>query len=81
MDSTEGGIVVTNVAVLSLVSEVKEKKDLYPILLELKANVHMQKDLAFEQWGYDVIRYQEKNSFTSFNFCLVIEKILLNFDF
>ncbi|KAH0679995.1 hypothetical protein KY290_022105 [Solanum tuberosum] len=38
-DSTEGGIVVTNGAESSLVSEVKEKKDQDPILLDLKANV------------------------------------------
>ena len=36
MDSTKGGIVVTNGAESSLVSEVKEKQDQDPILLDLK---------------------------------------------
>ncbi|KAH0728063.1 hypothetical protein KY284_003928 [Solanum tuberosum] len=58
MDSTEGGIVVTNGAESSLVSEVKEKQDQDPILLDLKANVHKQKVLAFEQGGDSVLRYQ-----------------------
>ena len=56
MDSTEGGIVVTNESESSLVSEVKENQDQYLILLELKANVQKQKVLSFEQEGY--LRYQ-----------------------
>ena len=56
MDSTEGGIVVTNGSESSLVSEVKENQDQYLILLELKANVQKQKVLSFEQEGY--LRYQ-----------------------
>ncbi|WMV20158.1 hypothetical protein MTR67_013543 [Solanum verrucosum] len=59
MDSTEGGVVVMNGAESSLVSEVKEKQDQDPILLALKANVHTQKVLAFEQGGDGVLRYQE----------------------
>ena len=47
-----------NGAESSLVSEVKEKKDQDPILLELKANVHKQKVLAFVQGGDGVLRYQ-----------------------
>ena len=39
-------------------SEVKEKQDQDPILLELKANVQKQRVLAFEQGGDDVLRYQ-----------------------
>ncbi|KAH0702583.1 hypothetical protein KY285_016861 [Solanum tuberosum] len=58
MDSTEGRVVVMNGAESSLVSEVKEKQDQDPILLELKANVHKQKELAFEQGGDGVLRYQ-----------------------
>ena len=58
MDSTEGGVVVMNGAESSLVSEVKEKQDQDPILLELKANVHKQKVMAFEQGGDGVLRYQ-----------------------
>ena len=58
MDSTEGGVVVMNGAESSLVSEVKEKQDQDPILLELKAFVHKQKVMAFEQGGDGVLRYQ-----------------------
>ena len=58
IDFTEGEIVVTNGVESSLVSEVKGKKDQDPILLELKANVHKQKVLAFEQEGDSVLRYQ-----------------------
>ncbi|KAH0709413.1 hypothetical protein KY284_010840 [Solanum tuberosum] len=56
--SNEGGVVVMNGAESSLVSEVKEKKDRYPILLELKGNVHKQKVMALEQWRDVVLRYQ-----------------------
>ena len=49
MDSTEGSIVITNKAELSSVSEVKEKQEQDPILLDLKANVLKQRVLAFEQ--------------------------------
>ncbi|MCQ7842166.1 hypothetical protein NP236_23545, partial [Salmonella enterica] len=58
MDSTKGGVVVMNGAESSLVSEVKEKQDQDPILLELKANVHKQKVIAFEQGEDGVLRYQ-----------------------
>ncbi|KAH0710411.1 hypothetical protein KY284_011838 [Solanum tuberosum] len=58
MDSTERGIVVTNGAESSLVSEVKEKQDQDLILLDLKANFHKQRVLAFEQGGDGVLRYQ-----------------------
>ena len=51
MDSTKGGLVVMNGVESSLVSEVKEKQGQYPILLELKANVHKKKVLALEQGG------------------------------
>ncbi|KAH0712366.1 hypothetical protein KY289_008325 [Solanum tuberosum] len=42
----------------SLVLEVKEKQDQDPMLLELKANVHKQKVMAFEKGGDGVLRYQ-----------------------
>ncbi|KAH0757858.1 hypothetical protein KY290_021351 [Solanum tuberosum] len=58
IDSAEGGIAVANGAESSLVSEVKEKQDQDPILLELKANVQKQRVLAFEQGGDGVLRYQ-----------------------
>ena len=60
MDSTKGGIVVTNGAESSLVSKVKEKQDQDPILLELKANFQKQKVLSCEQGGDGVLRYQGK---------------------
>ena len=47
-----------NGAESSLVSEVKEKQDQDPILLDLKANVQKQRVLAFEQGGDSVLRYQ-----------------------
>uniref|UniRef100_M1B792 Retrotransposon gag protein n=1 Tax=Solanum tuberosum TaxID=4113 RepID=M1B792_SOLTU len=59
MDSTEGGVVVMNRAEFSLVSEVKEKQDENPILLELKASVHKQKVMSFEQGGDSVLRQLE----------------------
>ncbi|WMV28967.1 hypothetical protein MTR67_022352 [Solanum verrucosum] len=59
IDSAEGRIAVRSGAESSLVSEVKEKQDQDPILLELKANVQKQKVLAFEQGGNGVLRYQE----------------------
>jgi len=58
MDSTEEGVVVINGAESLLVSEVKKKQDQDPILLELKASVHKQKVMAFEQGGDSVLRYQ-----------------------
>ncbi|KAH0784113.1 hypothetical protein KY290_003711 [Solanum tuberosum] len=59
-DSAEGGIAVTSRAESSLVSEVKEKQDRDPILLELKANVQKQRVLAFEQGGDGVLRYRSR---------------------
>ena len=37
---------------------MKEKQDQDPILLDLKANVHEQRVLAFEQGGDDVLKCQ-----------------------
>ena len=48
MDSTEGGIMVTNGAKSSLVLEVKEKQDQDTIFIYLKANVHNKRVLSFE---------------------------------
>ncbi|KAH0695075.1 hypothetical protein KY285_022172 [Solanum tuberosum] len=58
INSAEGGIEVTNGAESSIVSEVKEKQDQDPILLELKANVQNQRVLTFEPGGDGVLRYQ-----------------------
>ena len=58
MDSTKGGIMVTNRDELSLVSKVKEKQDQDLILLHLKKNIHKQRVLAFEQGGDDVLKCQ-----------------------
>ena len=41
-------------------SEVKEKQDQDPILLDLKASVHSQRVLSFEQGGDGVLKYQGK---------------------
>ena len=49
IDFTEGDIMVINGAESSLVSEVKQKQDQDPILLDLKVSVHNQRALAFEQ--------------------------------
>ncbi len=51
---------VTNRAKSSLMSEVKDKQDQDSILLELKANFHKQRVLAFEQGGDGVLRYQDR---------------------
>ena len=51
MDSIEGGVVLMNMVKSSLMSEVKLKQGQDPILIELKANVHKKKVLAFEQEG------------------------------
>ena len=42
----------------SLVSEVTENQDQDLLFLELKASVHKQKEMAFEQGGDGVLRYQ-----------------------
>ena len=39
-------------------SKVKEKQDQHPILLDLKANAHNQRILAFKQGGNCVLKYQ-----------------------
>ena len=58
MDSSYGGIPVTNGDESSLVSEVKEKHDRVPILLVMKESVHNQRILDFEQGGDGVLKYQ-----------------------
>lgn len=57
MYSIEGGIMVTNESKSSLVSKVKENEDQNPILPEMKANVHNERILAFEQRGDSVLKY------------------------
>jgi len=58
LDSSEGGVMVMNEAESLLVSKVKEKQNQGPIFLELKANVHKQKVMTFEQGRDRVLRYQ-----------------------
>ena len=58
MDSTKGGIVVINGAESLLVFEVKDMEDQDLMLFDLKANVHKQRVLAFEQRGDGVLKYQ-----------------------
>ena len=55
MDSKER--LVTNGDESSLVSEVNEKQYQDPNLLDMKANVHNKRVLAFEQGGYGVLKY------------------------
>ena len=49
---------MTNGVESSLVFEVKQKQDQDYILLDLKANVHKQRLLTFEQRGDCVLKYQ-----------------------
>lgn len=58
MDSTEKGLVVTNGVESSVVSEVKEKQDQEPILLDLNTSVDNQRVLSFEQVVDGVLKYQ-----------------------
>ena len=60
MNFIEGGIVVTNEEELLLVSGVKKKQVQDTILLDLKASVHNQRVLAFEQGGDGVLNYQDR---------------------
>lgn len=48
MDSKKGVVVVINGDVSSFLSEVKENQDEDPALLQLKANFHKQKVIAFK---------------------------------
>ncbi|XP_069151899.1 uncharacterized protein [Solanum lycopersicum] len=66
MDSTERVVVVTTRAESSLVSEVKEKQDQDPILLNMKAIFHDHSVLAFEQWEDGVLKYQVSISIISY---------------
>ena len=47
---------MTNGVESSLVLEVKEKQEQDPILLDLKASVHSQRVLSFEQRGDGVLK-------------------------
>ncbi|KAH0734946.1 hypothetical protein KY285_010653 [Solanum tuberosum] len=54
--------IVQNGSESSLVSEVKEKQDSDPILLQLKGAVHQQRVEVFFQGGDGVLRYQSRLS-------------------
>ena len=58
MSPTKTGTVLTNEDEESLVSEVKREQDKDPLFLELKAKVHKQKVMDFEQVRDGVLRYQ-----------------------
>ena len=58
MNIIEGGIVLINGVELLLESGVKKKQVQDTILLDLKASVHNQRVLAFEQVGDGVLNYQ-----------------------
>ena len=47
MDSTEGRVVMMNEVKSSLMSKGKRNQDQDPILVEVKANVHMKKSNVF----------------------------------
>ena len=57
MSISDNGATIQNDAELSLVVEVKEKKDSDLILLKLKGAVHQQRVKVFSQGGYSVLRY------------------------
>ncbi|WMV32884.1 hypothetical protein MTR67_026269 [Solanum verrucosum] len=59
VDSNEGEVMVMNWVESSLLSEVKEKQDKYPIFLELKGNVHKKKLMTSKQGRYGVLQEQQ----------------------
>ena len=56
MNSTLGGILVTNGAESSLVLEVKEKQEQTLILLDMNTSVHSERVLTFEKGGDGVLK-------------------------
>ncbi|KAH0765165.1 hypothetical protein KY285_001036 [Solanum tuberosum] len=58
VDSTKGGIMVYNGSVSSFVADVKAKKGLDPILVELKETMLKKSVVAFSQGGDGVFRYK-----------------------
>ncbi|WMV18698.1 hypothetical protein MTR67_012083 [Solanum verrucosum] len=58
MNLSNDGVIVQNGSKSSLATEVKEKQDNDPILLQLKGAVHQQKVEVFSQGGDDVLHYQ-----------------------
>ncbi|WMV08669.1 hypothetical protein MTR67_002054, partial [Solanum verrucosum] len=50
-DTSDGGVIVHNRLEPSLVAEVKEKHDNYPILLQLEGAGHQQKVEVFSKGG------------------------------
>ena len=51
---------MTNGTESLLVLELNEMQDQDPILLSLKASVHQQRVLTFEQGGDGVLKYQDR---------------------
>ena len=58
MSISDSGVIVQNGAELSLVVEVKEKKESDLIFLEIKDAINNQRVEDFFQGGYGVLRYQ-----------------------
>ena len=54
---SDSGVTVQNGAESSLVSDVKEKQDSDPILLELKGGVHNQRVEVFSHGGDGILFY------------------------
>ena len=57
MSISDSGVTVQNGAESSLVSDVKEKQDSDPILLELKGGVHNQRVEVFSHGGDGILFY------------------------
>lgn len=48
LDSEDGGILVQEVVLSTLGAEIKEKQEMYPILIKVKNDVGVQKVMVFE---------------------------------
>lgn len=58
-ESSEGGVIVQNIAESSLVVKVREKKYDDPLLVQLKEGIHKHKTMAFSLGMDDcMLRYQ-----------------------
>jgi len=58
VDSNEGCVVIHNGSELSFVLDVKAKKDIYTVLVDLKKSVSEKSIEAFSQGGDGVLQYQ-----------------------
>ena len=58
LDSKDGGLIVHELAKSYLCSEVKEKQDEDPTLMQIKKDVGQQKVMSFEIGGDGILRFQ-----------------------